>query len=650
MSVYCVRVYRLYCYCFLSIGFCVWSGRQYSSLVHFSFESLIFVPSVSEFLSPRLLVAMEEIKLKQAMSLYEQGYITEEDYNKFKEKILEQLFAADVATMQGSLQALAGKVKEKKKKKKRVAVLGGSFDPITDGHLKMAAEVIHMNLADEVWITPCGGRPDKPSLKTTALNRYLMCQLAVNNTFTGDFPVKVCAFELGKPKAYPTVDLLQELDRKFPDLEIKFVVGSDLLESIPTWERGGPNELPWYRTRQIIVISRPGATIPHEWAQGGNVSILNSVSAEGKVISVNVSSSEVRKRMTSMNGSMETLLFGQSTRRVEGLLPLPVSEHINKYMLLHDSKPAPHLRRSESGSSNDGVLKNFSNVKLNNRTYNVTVERSKAPYSRRRVAVFGGVFDPITDGHLKMAAEVLHANQADEVWLVPCGPRPDLPDLMTAPLDRFVMCHLAVHSTFSGNFPIKVSAIEIFERTALTAPTLLRKFSELHPDRDFYFLIGSDLVKEVPLWAGDEDDKDWYKTQNFLLIPRPFYDVPETWEKRENVVLLSSPLADGEVISTNSSSSEVRRRMALPSAGLGIPLSRRLEGLVPLSVILHIIRYQLYTESSRDLVLEIGEINEELMEDMAKRSLSSTTSPIIRTKADCEIPPQMELVGVSPQD
>ena len=137
-------------------------------------------------------------------------------------------------------------------------------------------------------------------------------------------------------------------------------------------------------------------------------------------------------------------------------------------------------------------------------------------------------------------------------------------------------------------------------------------------------------------------------TQKFLLIPRPFYDVPDDWEKRENVVLLSSPLADGEVISTNSSSSEVRRRVALPSVGPGIPLSRRLEGLVPLSVILHIIRYQLYTEFSRDLALEIGEINEELMEDMAKRSLSSTTSPIIRAKADSELPSQLELVGVSP--
>ena len=46
----------------------------------------------------------------------------------------------------------------KEDRKAVVALLGGTFDPITDGHLKMAAEVIHSGLADIVWIVPCGPR------------------------------------------------------------------------------------------------------------------------------------------------------------------------------------------------------------------------------------------------------------------------------------------------------------------------------------------------------------------------------------------------------------------------------------------------------------------------------------------------------------
>ena len=52
-----------------------------------------------------------------------------------------------------------------------IAVLGGSFDPITDGHLKCACEIVHARKAQEVWIVPCGPRPDKPSLRTSALER-----------------------------------------------------------------------------------------------------------------------------------------------------------------------------------------------------------------------------------------------------------------------------------------------------------------------------------------------------------------------------------------------------------------------------------------------------------------------------------------------
>ena len=73
--------------------------------------------------------------------------------------------------------------------------------------------------------------------------------------------------------------------------------------------------------------------------------------------------------------------------------------------------------------------------------------------------VLGGTFDPITDGHLKMAAEVVHSGLVDVCWIVPCGPRKDK-SIRTHILDRLTMAHLAVQSTFSANFPIYVHAIE----------------------------------------------------------------------------------------------------------------------------------------------------------------------------------------------
>ena len=91
-----------------------------------------------------------------------------------------------------------------------------------------------------------------------------------------------------------------------------------------------------------------------------------------------------------------------------------------------------------------------------------------------------------------------------------------------------------------------------------------------------------------------------------MIIPRPLYDIPESWGKRDNVEVLSSPLHDGETIATNNSSTEVRRRMALPSTRSGMPVSICLEGLVSHSVIVHIRRYRLYTENPRAIEKEIG--------------------------------------------
>lgn len=69
-------------------------------------------------------------------------------------------------------------------KHKRIAIYGGSFNPITDAHLTMMAAIIHSRAADEVWVVPCGKRPDKPSLKTSVAHRFLMVHIAIESTFT----------------------------------------------------------------------------------------------------------------------------------------------------------------------------------------------------------------------------------------------------------------------------------------------------------------------------------------------------------------------------------------------------------------------------------------------------------------------------------
>jgi nicotinic acid mononucleotide adenylyltransferase len=82
-------------------------------------------------------------------------------------------------------------------------------------------------------------------------------------------------------------------------------------------------------------------------------------------------------------------------------------------------------------------------------------------------------------------------SKADEVWLIPCGPRPDKPSLKTPAIHRLIMCHLAVNSSFGSTFPMKVNDIEIQEGRALSTYELMSRLKEGHPEINFVFVIGS---------------------------------------------------------------------------------------------------------------------------------------------------------------
>eukprot|EP00966_Prymnesium_polylepis_P127572 2950502-Prymnesium_polylepis.1 len=107
----------------------------------------------------------------------------------------------------------------KEPERKRIAIYGGSFNPITNAHLNVASEILHSKLVDEVWITPCGKRPDKPALKTSMIHRLVMCHLAVDTMFGSRFGVKVCDEEADKPSSMPSIVLMRTLIAKYPEAD-----------------------------------------------------------------------------------------------------------------------------------------------------------------------------------------------------------------------------------------------------------------------------------------------------------------------------------------------------------------------------------------------------------------------------------------------
>lgn len=119
--------------------------------------------------------------------------------------------------------------------KQRVAIFGGSFDPIHNGHLALAGEVIARGLAAEVWlmVTPQNPHKQDKVLSDERL-RFQMAQLAVE----GMEGVKACDFEFSLPRPSYTLTTLTALDEAFPDKEFCLLIGADNWEKFDRWYKG----------------------------------------------------------------------------------------------------------------------------------------------------------------------------------------------------------------------------------------------------------------------------------------------------------------------------------------------------------------------------------------------------------------------------
>jgi len=204
---------------------------------------------------------------------------------------------------------------------------------------------------------------------------------------------------------------------------------------------------------------------------------------------------------------------------------------------------------------------------------------------KKRVAILGGSFDPPTESHFMMAAAVLQTKAADEVWVTPCGARPDKASLVTSALHRYIMCCIGIESRYSSQMAIKVCDAEIFEPKSIPTYFLMKKLEEKYPELDLYFILGTDLIKDLKQW--DEGEKLWNEI-GFLLYPRIGYDVGEMGlPPKCRLVEFSGDDAHLKILTNDYSSTEFRKRLRTGDRTL-------FEGIVPLPVMSYALRNNLY--------------------------------------------------------
>ncbi len=140
---------------------------------------------------------------------------------------------------------------------RRLGVMGGTFDPIHNGHLVAASEVADLFDLDEVVFVPTGEPWQKPdSVVSTAEDRYLMTVIATasNRRFT------VSRVDIDRPGPTYTIDTLRDLRRLHPDAELFFITGADALGAILSWKDAEEVLV----MAHFVGVTRPGYALSDE--------------------------------------------------------------------------------------------------------------------------------------------------------------------------------------------------------------------------------------------------------------------------------------------------------------------------------------------------------------------------------------------------
>jgi nicotinate-nucleotide adenylyltransferase len=115
---------------------------------------------------------------------------------------------------------------------KRIGILGGSFNPIHNGHIQIALAVKKELQLDKIWIIPTGRHPLKPQEELLDAGlRVLLIQKAIEDL--PDFDISFT--DLNTVKSCYTDELISRLQNEYSEDQFYFIMGADNVPQLPQW-------------------------------------------------------------------------------------------------------------------------------------------------------------------------------------------------------------------------------------------------------------------------------------------------------------------------------------------------------------------------------------------------------------------------------
>jgi nicotinate-nucleotide adenylyltransferase len=140
---------------------------------------------------------------------------------------------------------------------RKIAIYGGTFDPIHHAHLILAREAREELGFEKVIFVPAAVSPFKDAPAAPAETRLRMLTVALDNE--EGFVVDDC--DLRRPPPSYTFDTVTDIRNREGDAELYYLIGEDNVEGLSRWHRF--NEL--QKLVQFVVLDRSGTAAPHPY-------------------------------------------------------------------------------------------------------------------------------------------------------------------------------------------------------------------------------------------------------------------------------------------------------------------------------------------------------------------------------------------------
>jgi nicotinate-nucleotide adenylyltransferase len=181
----------------------------------------------------------------------------------------------------------------------RIGILGGTFDPVHNGHIYLAKKACAKLSLDKIIFIPTYIPPHKKGLKlASAKHRYNMLKLAIS----GNKKFRLSDMEIRRKGRSYSAETLRRLRKKYGyKAELFFITGSDSLKELHKW-RNLPEIL---RFSKFVVVERPNFKVRN--VPPGFIIL--------KINAKNISSTDIRNRI-------------KSNKPIGRLIPVPVKSYI----------------------------------------------------------------------------------------------------------------------------------------------------------------------------------------------------------------------------------------------------------------------------------------------------------------------------------